>query len=283
MTEIALGLMTALAWGFHDFFVWLVVKQVNTFTVLIVTNSIGTLGLLLLIFYWKEGVFIGQDFLLISIIYGAAFLIGTVSLFMAFNSGPVFVAAPIICSYPLLSLLYATIHGGGPTSYQWLLSSLVILGLSLTLAPQFGANLKFESNIVTTIFWSLVSALFFSISFHLGQNQIVIGHEISSNFFVRLAAIILLLSFSFRNTHFLKLRPIQIFILIFMGCADTFALTIMVYSGNFSNPELSSVSASTFGLITILLVCIVYRERLSIIQSLGVTLVFFSIGTLSLI
>lgn len=61
MTEIALGLMAALAWGFHDFFVWLVVKQVNTFTVLIVTNSIGTLGLLLLIFYWKERVFIGQD------------------------------------------------------------------------------------------------------------------------------------------------------------------------------------------------------------------------------
>ena len=165
MTEIALGLMAALAWGFHDFFVRLVVKQVNTFTVLIVTNSVGTFGLLLLIFYWKEGVFIGQDFLLISIIYGAAFLIGTVSLFMAFNSGPVFVAAPIICSYPILSLLYATMYGGGSTSYQLLLSSLVILGLSLALTPQFGANLKFESNIVTTIFWSLVSALFFQFHF----------------------------------------------------------------------------------------------------------------------
>lgn len=84
---------------------------------------------------------------------------------MAFNSGPVFVAAPIICSYPILSLLYATMYGGGPTSYQLLLSSLVILGLSLTLTPQFGANLKFESNIVTTIFWSLVSALFFQFHF----------------------------------------------------------------------------------------------------------------------
>lgn len=162
MTEIALGLIAALAWGFYDFFVRLVVKQVNTFTVLIVTNSVGTLSLLLLTFYWEERVFIGQDFLLISIIYGAAFFIGTVSLFMAFNSGPVFVAAPIICSYLLLSLLYATIYGGGPTRYQWLLSSLVILGLSFTLAPQFGTNLKFESNIVTTIFWSLVSALFFN-------------------------------------------------------------------------------------------------------------------------
>ena len=46
--------------------------------------------------------------------------------------------------------------------------------------------------------------------------------------------------------------------LILMGIADTLALLIMVYSGNFEEPEFSSVSASTFGLITILILRLVF-------------------------
>ena len=42
------------------------------------------------------------------------------------------------------------------------------------------------------------------------------------------------------------------------------------------------IIASIFGLITIILVCIFYRERLSVPQLLGVGLVFLSIGILSL-
>ena len=67
-----------------------------------------------------------------------------------------------------------------------------------------------------------------------------------------------------------------------MGLLDTIALTIMVYAGNYSRPGFSSVSASTFGLITVLLVCIFYKERLSKIQSVGIMLVFSSIAILSL-
>ena len=70
-------------------------------------------------------------------------------------------------------------------------------------------------------------------------------------------------------------------ILILMGVADTLALLIMVYAGNFEEPEFSSVSASTFGLITILLVCFFYKEKLSRIQFLGIFLVFSSVAILS--
>ena len=71
-------------------------------------------------------------------------------------------------------------------------------------------------------------------------------------------------------------------ILILMGVVDTLALLIMVYSGNFNHPEFSSVSASTFGLITILLVCFFYKEKLNFIQMLGISLVFSSIAILTL-
>ena len=53
------------------------------------------------------------------------------------------------------------------------------------------------------------------------------------------------------------------------------------YSGNYDKPEFSSVSASTFGLITILLVCSFFKEKLNRIQIFGIILVFCSIATLS--
>lgn len=282
MVEIGLGLLAAFAWGFHDFFVRIVVRQINIFTALFFSNCVGIFGLVSILVYFKEPLFISQTFLLISILYGLLFITATCSLFLAFQQGPVFVAAPIICSYPLLSLLYAALLGAPPTTNQWLLSGLVIFGLSLTVFPQIKKDSKKESGIFPTIFWSVVAAVLFSLAFYFGQNQIVHGNEISSNLLARLTAIVILYSLNFGKSISLKIRFDQILILVFMGFADTFALTLMVYSGNFSNPEFSSVSASIFGLITIILVCIFYRERLSVPQVLGVGLVFLSIGILSL-
>ena len=230
----------------------------------------------------KKTLVVEQPFLLISAIYGLLFLAATYSLYKAFDQGPVFIAAPIIGSYPLLSLLYAAMIGTSPEAYQWLLSALVIVGLALTVSSQITKNTTFKSHILPTVGWSLLAALLFSVSFQLGQNQIINGQEVLSNLFARLAAATTLFTFAFKKMRPLGLSFNQILVLVFMGLADTIALTIMVYAGNYSRPEFSSVSASTFGLITILLVCIIYKERLSKAQSVGIMLVFSSIAILSL-
>ena len=282
MLEITLGLMAAFAWGLHDFFVRFIVKKVNILTALIISNVVGIMALALALAFLKQIIIFEQPFLLLSAIYGFLFLVATYSLYKAFGHGPVFVAAPIIASYPLLSFLYATILGRSPETYQWLLSGVVIIGLALTVSSQISKNTSSKSEILVTVSWSLLAALLFSISFQLGQNQIINGYEVSSNLFARLTAAAILFSFGFQKLKLLGLGWHQIMILVFMGLADTIALCIMVYAGNYGRPELSSVSASTFGLITILLVCIFYKERLSKTQSLGIFLVFSSIAVLSL-
>ena len=155
----------------------------------------------------------------------------TYSLCKAFDHGPVFIAAPIIGSYPLLSLLYAAVLGNGPEIYQWLLSGLVVIGLGLTVSSQINKNVSSRSDISFTIFWSLLAALLFSISFQLGQNQVINGHEVSFNLCARLAASTFLFSVAFQKVRILGLSLNQILILIFMGFADTVALTIMIYAG----------------------------------------------------
>ncbi len=280
--EIVLGLVAALAWGLHDFFVRFIVKKVNIITALAFTNGVGILALLLILLFSSQNIMIEKRFLVISATYGVLFLGATYSLYKAFDHGPVSIAAPIIASYPLLSLLYAAISGVRPEALQWILSCLVVIGLALTVSSQMNQKSTSKSNITITICWSLLAALLFSISFLLGQNQTINGNEVSSNLMARLASATILFGFFSKKVRTTSLKLNQILIFVFMGFADTMALTIMVYSGNFSKPEFSSVSASTFGLITILLVCIFYKERLSKIQSFGILLVFASIAILSL-
>ena len=281
MVEIGIGFLAAILWGIHDFLVRFIVKKVSIITALMCTNVFGALFLLFFFFFSIQGISFEIKIIGFSIIYGLLFLSATYCLYKAFDLGPVFVAAPIICSYPILSLLYASILTNPPALYQWILSLVVIFGIFLTIYTKPEKNKSSKVKISMTFFWSIGAAIFFSLSFQLGQHQIINSFEILSNLLARISSVMVLgmLLFNKINVKLLKLN--YILILILMGIVDTLALLLMVYSGNFEEPEFSSVSASTFGLITILLVCFFYKEKLSRIQILGIFLVFSSVAILS--
>ena len=281
MVEIGIGFLAAILWGIHDFLVRFIVKKVSIITALMCTNVFGALFLLFFFFFSIQGISFEIKIIGFSIIYGLLFLSATYCLYKAFDLGPVFVAAPIICSYPILSLLYASILTNPPALYQWILSLVVIFGIFLTIYTKPEKNKSSKVKISMTFFWSIGAAIFFSLSFQLGQHQIINSFEILSNLLARISSVMVLgmLLFNKINVKLLKLN--YILILILMGVVDTLALLLMVYSGNFEEPEFSSVSASTFGLITILLVCFFYKEKLKRTQIFGIFLVFSSVAILS--
>tara|TARA_A100001011_G_C14195629_1_gene793336 strand:- start:101 stop:952 length:852 start_codon:yes stop_codon:yes gene_type:complete len=282
MIEIAFGFVAAICWGLHDFLVRFIVKKVNIISALFYTNLIGILFLAVFFFLSEQNIILNVTFIFISIIYGILFFIATYGLYRAFDGGPVFVAAPIICSYPILSLIYAAILTTSPKPHQWLLSLIVVFGIFLTVYTKKENMDKVKTVKLETIYWSILSAIFFSLSFQLGQNQIINSNEIISNLIARTSSIMVLVFLFANHIKFKSIKPNYIIILILMGIVDTLALLIMVYSGNFNHPEFSSVSASTFGLITILLVCFFYKEKLNFIQISGISLVFSSIAILTL-
>ena len=282
MIEIAFGFVAAICWGLHDFLVRFIVKKVNIISALFYTNLIGILFLAVFFFLSEQNIILNVTFIFISIIYGILFFIATYGLYRAFDRGPVFVAAPIICSYPILSLIYTAILTTSPKPHQWLLSLIVVFGIFLTVYTKKENMDKVKTVKLETIYWSILSAIFFSLSFQLGQNQIINSNEIISNLIARTSSIMVLVFLFANHIKFESIKPNYIIILILMGIVDTLALLIMVYSGNFNHPEFSSVSASTFGLITILLVCFFYKEKLNFIQISGISLVFSSIAILTL-
>ncbi len=65
-----------------------------------------------------------------SIASGVFFLIASLGLYGAFQRGPVRLVAPVIASYPILSVAFAALNGVSVTIWQWGAVLAIVLGVS---------------------------------------------------------------------------------------------------------------------------------------------------------
>lgn len=70
-------------------------------------------------------------------------------------------------------------------------------------------------------------------------------------------------------------------LLVTMGCLDALALGLVLTAGGLPHPEFASVTASIFGMVTILLAWVFLKERVAPLQWGGVLMVFSGIGYLA--
>nr|WP_254695097.1 EamA family transporter [Leisingera sp. NJS201] len=69
-------------------------------------------------------------------------------------------------------------------------------------------------------------------------------------------------------------------LLCLMGALDAFALGLVIYSGSLPRPEFASVSASLFGLVTVVLAWLLLRESMNRAQWISVAVTFGGIACL---
>ena len=134
-----------------------------------------------------------------------------------------------------------------------------------------------------TILYALMSAAGFAVTFHIGQIAAEASDELSVTFIARLTSLALLvaamliLRSRWALGHARALLPLAV-----MGALDGIALVAVIAAGGRPNPEFASVTASTFGIFTILLAWRYFRETLNRHQILGCALAFGGIAYLSI-
>jgi drug/metabolite transporter (DMT)-like permease len=69
--------------------------------------------------------------------------------------------------------------------------------------------------------------------------------------------------------------------LVLMGVLDAFAIGLVTAAASLPNPEYAAISASLFGVLTILLAWRVLKERVAPLQWSGIVTVFVGIAVLS--
>ena len=280
MLSLTLGMIAACAWGVHDFCIRFVSQRGGILPAIATVMVGGALFLLPISGAFGNWSAMTLQSFGLSVISGAVYLVGCISLYKAFGIGPVRVVAPIVGSYPILSIGWAALMGQPVLWDQWLAVGCVIMGVAIV--GMLSDHSESDGSQRAAIGWSLVGAGGFAIAFAVGHLATQVGSELPVILVTRLTAatgaIILLALSSGAKIPERSAWPL----LALMSLLDALALGIVIAAGNLHRPEFAAMAASTFGIITIILAWLFLKERMTGGQWFGVAVCFLGIGYLVL-
>ena len=281
MSALSLGIIAAFAWGFHDVCVRYLSQRTPLMASLLVVLIVGLL--------FHIGVMVVEDGFApltpqttwMALVSGTFFLMASLGLYGAFQRGPVKLVAPIIASYPVLSLVWALVRGAQISPWQWGAVIAIIVGVSLVAAL---AQHDDEDNPPAgpTIAFSLIAAAGFAGTFALGQYASEISGHLPVTLVTRIMALALLIGAmgALRLPFWAGWRALPV--LALMGIADGIALLCVLAAGGLPDAQYAAVASSSFGLLTILMAWAFLGEKMTPPQWVGCAIAFSGIGYLAL-
>ena len=279
MISLGLGMIAAFSWGIHDVCVRYVSQRTGIVAALLTVLVLGSFLAVPVAVIFSDGQMSGTD-VMFAIIAGIAFGVAGYALYQALAIGPVRLVAPIIGSYPILSVGWAAMNGAAVDAFQWVAVLLVIGGVGFVAGSSDSSDDNSQRRVA--ILWSLLACVGFAVSFALAHIATTQGTEFSVNAVSRLTALVCVAGYGLATGAVMLPARSQIPLLAVMGSLDCLALGAVVYAGTQLNPEYSAVAASSFGMITVILASLFLRERMTIAQWAGVAVVFSAIAYLAL-
>ena len=278
MLSLIFGLIAALAWGVHDVCVRFAVGRAGVplaFATVLGGGLVLRLPVVAVSGAWSLPA--GRA-LWLSVGAGFSYAAAGYALYSAFELGPVRVVAPVIGSFPILSVLWAAANGTAPGAGQIgaILAIVAGVGLAAALGDQEGQARPQRR----AIGWSVLACCGFALTFAIGQQANVSGGLTTTLVARAVSALAMLGVLALMGPQ----RPagaVPWGLLMAMAAADITALTLVFLAGSLPHPEYAAVSSSTFGMITILLARIFLKEPLSPSQGLAILMVFGGIGYLA--
>ncbi|MEK6204811.1 MAG: DMT family transporter [Amylibacter sp.] len=283
MLTIGLGLIAAFAWGLHDVLVRYVSQRTPILsallTVLVAGSAFQAIGVIVLGDY--KGASLG-DFGFAALA-GLFFVMASISLYKAFEIGPVRLVSPLIASFAVFAVLWGALNGQAITALQWLAICAVLLGVSIVaILSDDHEDREVVNSRKAAISWSLLASLCFAATFEYGQSAVGAASDMLIILVTRLTAVFALLGIMLKLRKPLRPDRKQLPTLCAMGLLDTIALGCVFIAGNLQNANFATVSASAFGMVTVVLARIIFKESMSPGQWAAVALAFCGIGFLSL-
>jgi drug/metabolite transporter (DMT)-like permease len=280
MSALALGLIAALCWGFHDICVRFLSLRTPISACIFVVLTTG------LVFHTGLTLAMG-GFLPVpraavwaSLGAGTFFVIATFGLYSAFQRGPVRLVAPLIASYPILSVAVAVWQGVSVSYTQWLAVLAIFAGVASVAAlsdtSQDDAPPKGR-----TILYACIAALGLAGSLALGQYATGISHELPTTLIARIVTVAITVALLLLTRQRFWPGWSALPLLIAMGVADGIALLCVVSAGHLPDAQYASVASSIFGLLTIILAWALLKERMTPTQWMGCVLTFAGVGYLA--
>jgi len=283
MTPGLWGTGCALSWGTADFVARFSGRAVGHFSSLLGMLSVGSLLLTIWMLVERPSVLWSADAIWLVAAAGIAIMAASLWLYQGVARGPISIVEPIVCSYPILTVLLTVVDGHVPTLGQALFMAVTMVGV-IVVAYSTGSHVAggYDARILRgTIVISIASAFAFGVGVFLAQRCLPLLGDLPtlwSTRLVGLAALILLMLL-------LRRRPILPkrwwLALASQGLLDTAGYAALFQANYGAGSDIAAVAASSYGALSTLLAWIILRERVNATQWAGIALVFGGVAGLS--
>ena len=281
MLSLTFGLVAALCWGLHDFIIRILRQPRGIYASIAAVLFFGCLFQSPVVILYADFSDISYLALSVSVASGSFFALAGIALYKAFVIGPIKLVAPIVGAYPVFSLIFSGLNGNLPTYIHFGAVIIIVISAGYVAASK-EENQGSLSNKKSAIFWAIASSFSFASSFALGQYASNLSDQYALLLPNRVSALIALIFIA----KYLINMPIvpdlsEWRTFAFMALLDAIAQGFVISSGKLEFPVFASISASLFGLVTILLAAFILRERISPKQWIAILFVFFGLTILS--
>ena len=280
MLSLTFGLVAAICWGLHDFIIRILKQPKGIYASIAAVLFLGCLLQSPVALLNADFTHISILALSVSVASGSFFALAGISLYKAFIIGPIKLVAPIVGAYPVFSLIFSSLNGNLPNGIQ-VGAVIIIVICAGYVAASKEENEGALANKKSAILWAVLSSFGFASSFALGQYASNLSDQYALLLPNRISALIaLILIAKYLNKPIVPdLSEWRIFSL--MALLDAVAQGFVISSGKLEFPVYASISASLFGLVTILLAAFFLREKIFFKQWIAILFVFFGLTILS--
>ena len=224
----------------------------------------------------------GTGFFLIDLFVGSLNLVGLMLLYRSFTTGNMSLTAPIASSFPIFTILLGYLLLGQVVGFaKGIAIAIVIAGVIIS-----GVNLKPPMNVLqgsrrSRLSGSVLSALFASLFFgaaYLGLNLgLTYFGSLVSLWIFRLGAVLFSFPFLLATTRkFILPRGGTWKWLLVMAVLDSlgFASLALGYLSSGGSTAIVTTLSSLLGVVTTILATVVFKDKLTFIQLIGIVILF---------
>jgi drug/metabolite transporter (DMT)-like permease len=284
MNPALLGTAAALSWGTLDFVSRYPTRAIGHLNTVFATTVTGFVLLSLLVWLGDYPVVLHWHAAWLVALSGATLALATLWLFAALVIGPISIVSPVVASYPVLSVAWAFLMGSRPTAMEWAAMAAVVLGVvmvSAVVSPLERAARIDASHLARVLPLAFLANLAFAVSLTSGQAAAPALGEVQVAWLARPFGAALLLALYMRPAARFEMPPHLWPVLLAMGAFDAAGIGLVLAASAMPKAEIAQVTASCFGVVTVVLAWVLLREPIPPARWIGMVMIFAGIAVLS--
>jgi drug/metabolite transporter (DMT)-like permease len=284
MISVFLGLVAAFSWSIHDLLARRFAADQGPFRMSFWIMLAGA-ALLSGPVLWRGQIFVGESqAIILALAMGLVYAFALGSLLLAFSLAPVSIVGPLTAGYPALVVVWGLLHGNVPSPLQWFAVALILAGVVIVSRSGHTddhVDTVKPGQMPLVIGAALVADLAFAVTVIMGQSATEGLGEYEVTFLSRFPAAALLLLMMLKDRS--RLQPLSQtgrISIVAMAACDVTAVTAINAAAWFPNRELGAMAISSYGALSVLMAMVFLRERVTLLQWLGIILVVIGVGIL---